>query len=122
MFRPLRRCVSSGRHGPYLMKQASQDFSAQTPQPIPDGCEYSTGTTTNSESFRAVFPSLEARMSLIFGCRVKAAAGVIARERAGVATDSQQRPPRRRVLRAGLYALLFAAAALVTSPEIGRAA
>ncbi|MGA2901879.1 MAG: YncE family protein, partial [Candidatus Acidiferrales bacterium] len=55
-------------------------------------------------------------MSLIFGCMVKPAADVVARERAGVAADSQQRPPRRRVLRAGLCALLIAAAALVTSP------
>src|ERR1700683_3353641 len=108
--------VVDHRHGPYLIEKASQDFAAQTPQPIPDGCENSTGTTTNSESFRAAFPSLEARMSLIFGCMVKPAADVVARERAGVAADSQQRPPRRRVLRAGLCALLIAAAALVTSP------
>src|ERR1700683_2506220 len=112
--------VVDHRHGPYLIEKASQDFAAQTPQPIPDGCENSTGTTTNSESFRAAFPSLEARMSLIFGCMVKPAAGEIAHERAGAVADSRQRSPRRGRLRAGLCALLIAAAALVASPARGQ--
>src|ERR1700683_5146112 len=87
------------RHETHLIEQASQDFAAQTPRPIADGCEYSTGTTTNSESFRAAFPSLEARMSLIFSWPVKAAAGMIARDRAVAEGGSQERRSRRRGLR-----------------------
>jgi YVTN family beta-propeller protein len=59
-------------------------------------------------------------MSFIFGWPAKAAAGVIARERAVAEADSQRRRPRRRGLRAGLCALLVAAAALVTSPARGQ--
>jgi hypothetical protein len=81
------------RPGTFLIEQASQDFAAETPQPIPDACEYSTGTTTDSESFLAPFLPREARMSLIFGCPVKEAAGPTARERAGVAAAAA--PPRR---------------------------
>ena len=59
-------------------------------------------------------------MSLIFGCMVKPAAGVTGRERTGAMADPRQRSPRRRVLRAGLCALLVAASALVTSPVRGQ--
>jgi len=59
-------------------------------------------------------------MSLIFGCMVKPAAGVIAHERAGAQADPRQRSPRRGRLRAGLCALLIAAAALVASPARGQ--
>ncbi|MGA2845189.1 MAG: choice-of-anchor D domain-containing protein [Candidatus Acidiferrales bacterium] len=59
-------------------------------------------------------------MSLIFSWPVKAAAGMIARERAVAAADSRRRGPRRGVLRAGLCALLVAASALVTSPVRGQ--
>ncbi|MGD0404538.1 MAG: YncE family protein [Candidatus Acidiferrales bacterium] len=59
-------------------------------------------------------------MSLILGCMVKPPAGMIPRDRTGAVADSQQRSPRRGRLRAGLCALLVAAAALVTSPARGQ--
>jgi YVTN family beta-propeller protein len=76
---------------------------------------HSTGTTTDFDSFLAAFLLLEARMSLNFRWPVKASAGVIARERAVAEVGSQRRRSGRRVLRAGLCALLIAASALLAA-------